>query len=246
MKDQLIEQYATELQLLFLRENFSALAQQAAQQQWSFSRFLGALLEGESHRRQDNRVRRRIKAARFPALKRLEDFDWSWPKKINRPQVQELFRLRFLEEHANVIFLGGVGLGKSHLAIALGYAAALQGHSVLFTTAVDVINTLAAAQAAHQLKRELKKYLSPALLIMDEVGYLPIDKIGADLLFQVLSQRYESGSVVLTTNQPYKRWPRIFNNDTTLTSAILDRLLHHAYTLTLEGRSYRMKDQIED
>ena len=246
MKDQLIEEYATQLQLLFLRDNFLSLTREAAQKQWSFSRFLGALLEGEIHRRQDNRVQRRIKAARFPVLKRIEDFQWDWPKKINRPQVQELFRLRFLDEHANVILLGGVGLGKSHLAIALGYAACLQGHSVLFTTAVDIINSLAAAQAAHRLKRELKKYLSPTLLVMDEVGYLPIDKTGADLLFQVLSQRYESGSIVLTTNQPYKRWPAIFNNDATLTSAILDRLLHHAYTLTLEGRSYRMKDQIQD
>jgi DNA replication protein DnaC len=246
MKDQLLEQYAADLQLLFVRENFAPLAREAADQQWSFSRFLGPLLEGEIHRRQDNRVRRRIKAARFPALKRLEDFDWSWPKKINRPQVQELFQLRFLQERANVIFLGGVGLGKSHLAIALGYAACLQGHSVLFTTAVDIINTLAAAQAAHQLKQQLKKYLAPTLLLMDEVGYLPIDKVGADLLFQVLSQRYESGSIVLTTNQPYKKWPQIFNHDATLTSAILDRLLHHAYTLTLHGRSYRMKDRIED
>lgn len=246
MKDSLIESYASELQLLFVRENWAALTHEATQHHWTFARFLGALLEGEIHRRQDNRVRRRIKAARFPVLKRLEDFDWNWPKKINRPQVQELFGLAFLQEHANVILLGGVGLGKTHLAIALGYAACLQGHSVRFTTAVDIINTLAAAQANHLLKHELKKYLAPTLLIMDEVGYLPIDKTGADLLFQVLSQRYESGSIVLTTNQPYKRWSSIFNNDATLTSAILDRLLHHAYTLTLEGRSYRMKDQIQD
>ena len=159
--------------------------------------------------------------------------------------MQNLFRLAFLETHANVIFLGGVGLGKTHLAIALGHAACLHGHSVLFTTAVDIINTLAAAQAAGGLKRELAKYLNPRILVIDELGYLPIDKFGADSLFQVISQRYERGSTVLTTNRAYKHWPEIFNNDSTLTSAVLDRLLHHAETVIIEGKSYRMKDQIE-
>lgn len=136
-------------------------------------------------------------------------------------------------------------IGKSHLASALGYAACLAGHSVLFTTAVDIINTLTAAQAAYRLKTELKRFLAPRILCVDEVGYLPIDKTGADLLFQVISQRYERGSIVLTTNQPYKHWPKVFNNDSTLTSAVLDRLLHHAETVIIEGKSYRMKDQIE-
>jgi DNA replication protein DnaC len=116
---------------------------------------------------------------------------------------------------------------------------------VLFTTAVDIINTLSAAQAAYRLKTELKRFLAPRLLCVDELGYLPIDKTGADLLFQIISQRYEKGSLVLTTNQPFKHWPKIFNNDSTLTSAVLDRLLHHAETVVIEGKSYRMKDQIE-
>jgi len=184
-------------------------------------------------------------AARFPTLKLLEDFQWSWPKKINRAQVQNLFRLAFVPEKANVIFVGG-GVGKSHLASALGHAACLAGHSVRFTTAVDIINTLTAAQIHHRLKIELKKLVSPAVLVIGEVGYLPIDKIGADLLFQVISQRYERGSIVLTTNQPYKSWPKLFNNDATLASAVLDRLLHHAQTVVIEGKSYRMKDQIDD
>ena len=136
-------------------------------------------------------------------------------------------------------------MGKSHLASALGYAACLAGHSVLFTTAVDIINILTAAQAAYRLKAELKRLLAPRILCIDEVGYLPIDKTGADWLFQVISQRYERGSIVLTTNQPYKHWARIFNHDSTLTSAVLDRLLHHADTVIIEGKSYRMKDQIE-
>ena len=143
-----------------------------------------------------------------------------------------------------MIFLGGVGLGKTHLASALGYAACLQGHLVLFTTAINMINTLSAAQAEHRLKTELKKYIVPSLLVLDEVGYLPIDKQGADLLFQVISARYECGSIVLTTNKAFKQWSSIFNNDSTLTSAVLDRLLHHAEPVMIEGASYRMKEQV--
>ncbi len=137
-------------------------------------------------------------------------------------------------------------MGKTHLATALGHTACLQGHHVLFTTAIEAINTLCAAQAQARLKHELKKFLAPTLLILDELGYLPIDKIGADLLFQIISGRYEKGSTVITTNQPYKNWARIFNNDATITSAVLDRLLHHAETVLMEGKSYRMKDQVPD
>jgi len=246
MKDpKLIADHLAYLKLKYLQENLEPLTQQAAKEQWTPLQYLGCLLEGEVHRRQDQRVQRRIQSARFPVLKTLEEFNWAWPSKINRDQVRDLFRLRFLEEQANIIFLGGVGLGKTHLASALGYAACLRGHSVLFATAVDVINTLTAAAATHRLKAELKKYLTPTLLILDEVGYLPIDKVGADLLFQIISHRYESGSIVLTTNQPFKAWPKVFNNDSTLASALLDRLLHHAHTITIQGKSYRMKDQIE-
>ena len=228
-----------------VQEHYAALASEAAQKQWTHVDYLARLIEGEAQRRQELAIQRRIAGARFPCIKTLDQFDWNWPKKINRTQVQNLFRLAFLPEKANVVFMGGVGLGKSHLASALGYAACLAGHSVLFTTAVDIINTLTAAQAAYRLKAELKRLLAPRILCIDEVGYLPIDKTGADLLFQVISQRYERGSIVLTTNQPYKHWAKIFNNDSTLTSAVLDRLLHHADTVIIEGKSYRMKDQIE-
>jgi DNA replication protein DnaC len=135
--------------------------------------------------------------------------------------------------------------GKTHLATALGYTACRQGHSVLFASAIDVINTLAAAKSAGRLKQELKKYTKPALLILDELGYLPIDKSGADLLFQVISVRYEQGSIMLTSNRAFKEWPKMFNNDSTLTSAILDRLLHHAEIVVIEGKSFRMRGQIE-
>jgi len=148
-----------------------------------------------------------------------------------------------MKDHSNVIFIAGVGLGKSHLAAALGYEACQKGISVLFTTAVEIINTLTAAQIAHRLKVELKRYTSPALLVVDEIGYLPIDKQGADLLFQVISQRYERGSMIITTNKAYKHWPGVFNNDSGLTSAVLDRLLHHQETVIIEGKSYRMKER---
>jgi DNA replication protein DnaC len=160
--------------------------------------------------------------------------------------VQNLFRLAWITDKANVVFLGSCGVGKTHLASALAHEACLRGHRVLFTTAVDIINTLAAAQTVGRLKIELKRYLNPPVLVIDEVGYLPIDKAGADLLFQVFSQRYERGSLVITSNQPYKHWAKIFNNDATITSAVLDRLLHHAETIVIEGSSFRMKDHLQD
>jgi DNA replication protein DnaC len=238
--------YFQELQLRFPREHYETLATQASEQHWTHVEYLARLLEGECHRRRENRIQRRIQAAHFPGIKTLESFNWTWPRKINRAQVQNLFRLAFLVEHANVIFLGGVGLGKTHLATALGHRACLESYPVLFTTAVDMINTLSAAQATQRLKIELRKYLSPSLLLLDEVGYLPIDKHGADLLFQVISARYEHGSIVLTTNKPFKQWATIFNNDSTLASAVLDRLLHHAETIVIEGSSYRMKERNPD
>ena len=234
------------LKLSFIHEQFDDLARQAAEQQWPPLEYLARLIEGEVQRRQDRALARRITAARFPVLKTLESFQWNWPKKLNRMQVQQLFQLRFLEQQGNVIFVGGVGLGKTHLASALAYQCCLQGYSVLFTTAIDAVNTLIAAQAAGRLKPTLQRYLKPQLLLLDEVGYLPIDKAGADLLFQIVSQRYERGSILITSNRAYKKWPEIFNNDATLTSALLDRLLHHAETIVIEGSSYRMKERVDN
>jgi DNA replication protein DnaC len=234
------------LKLLDPLENLEALTREAVRQGWSHQAYLDRLLEGECLRREAATANRRIRKARFPVPKGLEGFEWSWPRKINRPQVQDLFRLGFIEQHANVIFVGNTGLGKSHLATALGQEACQKGYSTLFTTAVDIVNTLAAAQMGHRLRQELKRYTRPDLLIVDELGYLPIDKLGADLLFQVFSRRYERGSTVITTNRSYKQWGAIFNNDAMLASAVLDRLLHHAETVLIEGKSYRMKDRIEE
>jgi DNA replication protein DnaC len=244
LTDELIEQLLY-LKLPWIREHYESLAAQAAEKCWTPVEFLAHLIEGESNLRMDRATERRIKAAHFPVIKTLEQFDWSWPRKINRPMVQDLFRLQFVENKHNVILLGGVGLGKTHIAISLAYQACLQGHRTLFASAADIINTLSAAQKAHQLKLEIAKYLRPALLVIDEIGFMPIDKHGADLLFQVISQRYEQGAIVLTSNKTFKHWPSIFNNDSVVTSAILDRLLHHADIATIEGKSYRMKDRIE-
>jgi DNA replication protein DnaC len=233
------------LKLPFIRKQFDELAKQAAQNQWAHMEFLARLIDGEAAQRQDRARERRVQQARFPVIKTLDQFDFTWPAKINRPQVQDLFRLKFVEDKANVILIGGVGLGKSHLGTALGYDACLAGHNVLFSTAIGIINTLSAAQETGRFVTELKKYLRPAVLVMDEVGYLPIDKRGADLLFQIISQRYERASIILTTNKVFKQWPSIFNNDSTLTSAILDRILHHAETVVIQGKSYRMKDRID-
>jgi len=246
MNDEQLLAYLRYLQLSYFREQHQALAREAAEKNWTPLDFLSRLVEGEALRRKDRATQRRLQAAHFPVIKTLEQFNWTWPKKINRTLVQNLFRLAFLKDKTNVIFMGGAGLGKTHLATALAYEACLAGHTLLFTTAIDIVNTLAAAQATHRLKAELRKYLSPSIVVVDELGYLPIDKNGADLLFQIFSQRYETGSTIVTTNQAYKNWAKVFNNDATLTSAVLDRLLHHAETVVVEGKSYRMKDQIEE
>jgi DNA replication protein DnaC len=240
-----VEQHLADLKLAFIAEHYAPLANQAAQQHWSHVDYLATLMEGEAALRKDRAIKNRLRLARFPVIKTLDQFRWDWPTRINRLQVQHHFRLEFVRDKANLIYLGGVGLGKTHLATALGYTACLKGYSVLFASAIDVINTLAAAKSAGRLKQELKKYTKPALLILDEIGYLPIDKAGADLLFQVISLRYEQGAMIITSNRAFKDWPKIFNNDSTLTSAILDRLLHHAETVIIEGKSFRMKDQLE-
>jgi DNA replication protein DnaC len=243
--ESLLDRHLKYLKLPFMREQHHPLAKQAAKDGWSHEDYLEKLADGEAALRKDRSIQRRIRMARFPVIKTLDQFNWTWPKKINRLQVQQLFRLQFVKQASNVIFIGGVGVGKTHLASALGYAACLEGLPVLFTTAIDVINTLASAQAAGTIKQTLKKFTKPSLLILDELGFLPIDKTGADLLFQVISLRYEQGALVITSNRAFKDWPEIFNNDSTLTSAILDRLLHHAETILIEGKSYRMKEQIE-
>jgi DNA replication protein DnaC len=233
------------LSLTTIAQHFEELGRTAAREGLSHVEYLRHLAEAEAAARYERSVQRRTKAARLPVLKTLEQFDWLWPKKINRAQVQDLFRLRFLEQNTNIVFIGGVGLGKTHLAVALAYSACLNNVPTLFAPAVEIVNALSAAQAANTLSRALKAYVVPRLLVIDELGYLPMDKRGADLIFQVISARYERATTIITTNTVYKHWARIFNNDATLTTAILDRLVHHCETITIEGKSYRMKDKPE-
>ncbi|WP_024333780.1 IS21-like element helper ATPase IstB [Desulfotignum balticum] len=239
MKD--ITDFLSYLKLPFIRENYEVMGKTAARNQWDHIQYLSELVEQESNLRRDRSIQRRIKQARFPVIKTMDQFDWSWPKKINQAQVKNLFRLKCIEEKSNIVLIGSVGVGKSHIATALGYQACLKNHTVLFASAIDAVNNLIAAQHTGRLKQELKTYLKPSLLIMDELGYLPIDKNGADLLFQIISERYERGAIVITTNRVFKEWPEIFNNDSTLTSALLDRLLHHTEAVVIEGDSYRMR-----
>ena len=234
------------MHLAYGDQHFESLGQKAALEQSNHIDYLAQLIDGESMRRDDRATVRRIAAARLPVIKTIEQFDWSWPTSINQRQIRHLFRLAFLEEKGNVIFIGPVGLGKSHFATALVHTACLHGHSALFTTATEIINSLAASQASGGFKCEMNKYLKPMVLSIDELGYIPIDKFGADCLFQIISARYERSSTIVTSNRAFKHWAEIFNNDSTLTSALLDRLLHHAETVLIEGKSYRMKDQIDN
>ena len=214
-------------------------AELAARNGTSHLGLLEELIAGEAALLADRTVERRIATARFPVVKTMTGWNWSWPKKINRMQIEHLLRLDFLSTHTNVILLGTTGLGKTHLASAIGHAACLQRHSVLFASTIDVVNKLSRAQSTGQLAREIKRYQVPRLLILDELGYLPLDRRGAELLFQVISKRYERASTIISSNIVFKEWPQIFAGDATMTSALLDRLLHHAETVVIEGDSYR-------
>jgi DNA replication protein DnaC len=229
------------LKLPWMRQNYESLHRQALKKQTGALEYLHELLHGEALARRERSAERRIKAARLPALKTLDTFSWQWPESIDRAQVEHLASLRFVEHKHNGVLIGPVGVGKTHLATAIALKACQAGHKVLYTGAVEAINDLIAAQKQGQLGPALRKYTRPHLLVLDEIGYLPIDKTGADLLFQIISARYERGALLMTTNKAFKDWPTIFNGDSTLTSAVLDRLLHHCETVLIKGASYRMR-----
>jgi|SRR5215203_933089 len=227
------------LTLPHMAEHAASAAAEAARSGHGHLAYLEALITAEIAALHDRSITRRLAAARFPVPKTMAGWNWSWPRKINRMQFEHLLKLGFLENHTNVLLLGPTGVGKTHLACALGHAACLQRHHVLYASTIDVVNRLSAAHAASQLASEIKRYTAPRLLILDELGYLPLDKRGSELLFQIISKRYEAGSTIITTNIAFKAWPTIFAGDATMTSALLDRLLHHAETLVIEGDSYR-------
>jgi len=241
-----IEQWMREIGLTWILENYEHELADAARAQRPPLQLLNRLFEGEAKAKFDRRVERRIMNARFPVVKTFETFQWNWPKNINRDLVRHLATLEFVDNKANAVFIGGVGLGKTHLATAIAYEACRKGRSVLFATAIDIINQLSIPDEPAGLVRRLRKYTTPDLLVIDELGYLPIGRKGADSLFQVISSRYERGSMIITTNRAYKDWTETFAGDAVTTSAVLDRILHHCETIVLEGRSYRMKDRIRD
>lgn len=234
-----------QLKLSWMLENHEAELADAARKNRSHHDVVLRLLAGELEATQARSIERRIRLAKLPARRTLDTFDWQWPKVINREQIQHLFTLAFLRQRQNVVFIGTVGLGKTHLATALALEACQHNHNVLFTSAVDIINTLAEARAENRLRKAIRRYVTPAALAIDELGYLPVDRVGAELLFQVLGERYEKGSTIITTNRPYKEWGKTFANDATLASAVLDRVIHHCETVIIKGKSYRLKDRID-
>jgi DNA replication protein DnaC len=243
--DTQLQQSLAELQLTWMLDNHEAELAEAARKNRTSQDLLQRLLKGEIDARHERAIKRRIKEAKLKGVRTLEGFDFSWPAKINREQVRHLFTLSFMRRNANVVLIGGVGLGKTHLGAALARTACMQRLPVLFTSAVDIVNHLTEARAHNSLAAAVRRYARPKLMVVDELGYLPLDKVGAELLFQVFCARYETASTIITTNRAYKDWAKTFANDATITSAVLDRVTHHCETVIIEGRSYRMKDRID-
>lgn len=205
--------------------------------------FLCGLIQEAMQAQEDRLVERRIKAARLPYLKTLEQFDFKFQPSVSRQKVADLVTLRFNENHENVILLGPPGVGKTHLAIALALKACEAGYKVLFLTLADLVAQLHAALADHSLTTRLKALSRVALLLVDEVGYVPLGKTGADHLFQVIARRYETGSIMLTSNKAFTEWGNVLGGDSVVASAILDRLLHHSVVFNIKGESYRLREK---
>lgn len=232
------------LGLSIASERLDCAAQSAAAGQWSYSHFLGYLLEGELSERHARTVALNLQFARFPTLKRLGDFDYKAQPSLDPKLIDELATGRYLAEGRNVILLGPPGVGKTHLAIGLGVACAEMGHRAYFVSAVELARKLSLALAENRLHREMKNFTRPKLLIIDEVGYLALDPTQASLLFQVISQRYDlGGSVVLTSNKAFGDWAHVFNGDPVMATAALDRLLHKATVVNIRGDSYRLRER---
>lgn len=235
-----------ELKLLEIAKSYREVLDEAARKGSSMLEVLATLIGMEQTVRQQRALERRLREARLPKLKTLAEYDFNFPKRIPKAAILRLFDCDFIQKHDCAVLIGPTGTGKSHLLTALGYTACERGYSVRYTRVVDMLNYLTTAQINGTLGKALKIFTRPTLLLLDELGYLPIDKRGADLLFQVVAARYESGSIVLTTNRPFREWGALFDVDNTLATALIDRLMHHGEAPVIRGDSYRMKDKPSD
>jgi DNA replication protein DnaC len=232
-----------ELKLKHSERTVDQLCQEAAERRMGYTEFLSRVLEEEIGPRHDRGTQLRIQLAHFPFQKTLEQFDFGFQPSLDQRQVEELSTLRFVQDAGNIVLLGPPGVGKTHLAIAFGVRACLSGYSTYFITAHDLGRRLLASLADDTMDRKLLELCKYRLLIIDEMGYLPLERPQATVLFQLFARRYERGSVILTSNKSFGQWAEVFGGDSAVASAILDRLLHHAAVLNIRGPSYRLKDR---
>jgi DNA replication protein DnaC len=238
----LVVSLAKDLKMPGLARSFEAMARQAREEHWTYEDFLHEVLAAEQTSRRDSAVRQRLADAHFPEIKTLDTFDFTATDGVVAPtQIAELARGGWIDNADNVIFAGPIGTGKTHLAIALGVEATRMRRRVLFARAADMVRSLVEARDARELGRLQRRLHRIDLLIIDELGFVPFDRVGGELLFNVLTDRYERRSVIVTTNLAFSEWVKVFGGDEKLTTALLDRLAHHATVITTKGKSYRMR-----